>query len=165
MKISSCQSGRRRRSQSLAAAANLYRGELLPGHYEEWLLPERERLAEEFLLCVSRLVRILEQMGDLPGALRLARLRLVVRLRLLAPLARLGAARAAPWRRRCCAANALIVLATTKAEIASPVIDVMSATETEPAPTVAPIRLRPNEVRYEGVSVKLMCTLLRMFSS
>src|SRR4051794_24966632 len=42
----------------------------------------------------------------------------------------------------------------TKAEIASPVIAVMSASDTEPMPAFAPIRRRPSDVRYEGSSVK-----------
>src|SRR5262249_26961590 len=32
----------------LTEAAELYRGELLPGYFEDWILPERQRLAELF---------------------------------------------------------------------------------------------------------------------
>src|SRR5205807_761811 len=37
------------RARQLATAAELYRGELLPGCHEDWILPERPRLAEAFL--------------------------------------------------------------------------------------------------------------------
>jgi predicted ATPase/DNA-binding SARP family transcriptional activator len=61
------------RVQRLAAAAELYRGELLPGFYEEWLFPERQRLAEAYLQALHEVVALLEQAGDLPRALPWAR--------------------------------------------------------------------------------------------
>jgi DNA-binding SARP family transcriptional activator len=61
------------RAQQLATAASLYRGELLPGYFEAWVLPERQRLAEAFLHAVHELVELLEELGDLPGALQWAR--------------------------------------------------------------------------------------------
>ena len=52
-----------------------------------------------------------------------------------------------------------------RSEIASPVIAVMSASETEPMPPAAPTRARPSDVRYDGSSVNPRCMLLRMVSS
>ncbi len=53
----------------------------------------------------------------------------------------------------------------TKAEIASPVIVVMSASEIDPMPPAVPSRSRPSDVRYDGSSVNPRCMLLRMVSS
>jgi DNA-binding SARP family transcriptional activator len=61
------------RVKQLAAAARLYRGELLPGHFDAWILPERQRLAEAHLQALHELVGLLEEQGDLPGALQWAR--------------------------------------------------------------------------------------------
>jgi len=46
----------------------LYQGELLPGHYEEWVFNERQRLAEACLDALGRLVHLWEQAGDLDRA-------------------------------------------------------------------------------------------------
>jgi predicted ATPase/DNA-binding SARP family transcriptional activator len=61
------------RVQRLIAAAELYRGELLPGYFEDWVVPERQRLAEAFLQALYALVALLEQRDDLPRALQWAR--------------------------------------------------------------------------------------------
>ena len=34
--------------QALAQAVDLYRGDLLPSCYDEWILPERDRLRQSF---------------------------------------------------------------------------------------------------------------------
>jgi predicted ATPase/DNA-binding SARP family transcriptional activator len=54
---------------ALAEAVALYRGELLPGFYEEWIVPERLRTAEACYEALHRLVRAVEQSGDLTRAL------------------------------------------------------------------------------------------------
>jgi DNA-binding SARP family transcriptional activator len=54
------------RRERLSEAVELYQGELLPGFFEEWVLTERERLAEAFLQAVGQWVAHLEQVGDLP---------------------------------------------------------------------------------------------------
>jgi DNA-binding SARP family transcriptional activator len=61
------------RADQLAAAAELYRGNLLPSSSEEWVLAERERLAEAFLQALHELVALLEEVGDRPRALQWAR--------------------------------------------------------------------------------------------
>jgi predicted ATPase/DNA-binding SARP family transcriptional activator len=61
------------RELRLIDAVTLYQGDLLPGSFEEWVLMERERLAEAHLQAVTALSEIREQAGDLPGALRWAR--------------------------------------------------------------------------------------------
>jgi DNA-binding SARP family transcriptional activator len=62
-----------KRAELLLAAAELYRGELLPGRFEDWILPERQQLAEAFLRALHDLVALLEQWGDRPRALHWAR--------------------------------------------------------------------------------------------
>ncbi len=42
----------------LERAADLYAGELLPGHYDDWIAPEQRWLAERFFQCVCRLARL-----------------------------------------------------------------------------------------------------------
>lgn len=59
--------------QRLAAAVELYRGPLLAGYYEEWVLPEQERLADRCFQALRRLSAAFEQAGDLERALDCAR--------------------------------------------------------------------------------------------
>lgn len=53
----------------LDAAIALYRGPLLPGHYEPWVLPEQQHLGELFIQALHRLVEHLERAVDLHRAL------------------------------------------------------------------------------------------------
>jgi DNA-binding SARP family transcriptional activator len=46
---------------SLEAAVGLYRGELLPGLYDDWIVAERERHAGLFVRALGRLVSLLEE--------------------------------------------------------------------------------------------------------
>ncbi len=46
-------------AECLEQAVKLYRGELLPGCYEEWVLPERERLERDFIAALERLIALL----------------------------------------------------------------------------------------------------------
>ncbi len=57
------------RAQRLLCAIELYRGELLPGYYEDWIGPERERLAEANLGALHQLCSLLETAEDLNAAL------------------------------------------------------------------------------------------------
>ena len=61
------------RVRYLAEAVELYRGELLLGYYEEWMLPEQRRLEELFFEALGRLITHLEGSGDLHRALDYAR--------------------------------------------------------------------------------------------
>jgi len=65
--------GEREQEEWLAQAVQCYRGELLPGYFEEWILPERQRLAEMHQQALARLIELREQTGDLAGALNYAR--------------------------------------------------------------------------------------------
>src|SRR5581483_3417910 len=49
----------------LVEAVERYHGELAPGYYEDWILRERERLAEAYLRTLDRLIAQLEQAGEL----------------------------------------------------------------------------------------------------
>ena len=60
--------------QALEGAVALYRGELLPGCYDEWVLPERERLRERNIGLLERLTNVLEQEREYPSAARYAEL-------------------------------------------------------------------------------------------
>ncbi|HEX8684249.1 MAG TPA: tetratricopeptide repeat protein [Ardenticatenaceae bacterium] len=58
------------RRQALEAAVAAYGGDLLPSCYDEWLLPVREELRQNFLTALEELVLHLEQIGDYRAALR-----------------------------------------------------------------------------------------------
>jgi predicted ATPase/DNA-binding SARP family transcriptional activator len=63
----------RDRIERLMEAVEVYRGELLPGFFDAWILPERQRLAEMLQQGLRELTGLLEHEGDLPQALRWAR--------------------------------------------------------------------------------------------
>src|SRR5579884_685131 len=44
--------------QALERVVVLYRGDLLPGCYDEWILPERDRLRQLFLQATARLITL-----------------------------------------------------------------------------------------------------------
>jgi DNA-binding SARP family transcriptional activator/Tfp pilus assembly protein PilF len=50
-----------------------YRGDFLAGYYDDWVLPERERLREQFLEVLERLVAGYKRRGDYAAALAHAR--------------------------------------------------------------------------------------------
>jgi len=57
---------------ALQYAANLYQGELLPGCYDDWILPERERLQQRFIETLELLVRLLENQHEYRSAIQYA---------------------------------------------------------------------------------------------
>jgi len=57
---------------ALEQADSLYRGELLPGCYDEWILSERERLRQRHLQALEHLLRLFEVQGDTVTAIRSA---------------------------------------------------------------------------------------------
>ncbi len=60
--------------KSLEEAVALYRGELLPGCYDDWIWTERERLRQKFADSLEQLMLILEGAGDYHIAVKYARL-------------------------------------------------------------------------------------------
>jgi DNA-binding SARP family transcriptional activator len=46
---------------ALEQAIEFYRGELLTGCYDEWIIPERERLLQRLLIALTELIDLLEQ--------------------------------------------------------------------------------------------------------
>src|SRR6266852_3667782 len=57
---------------ALEQADSLYCGELLPGCYDEWILPERDRLRQRHLQVLEHLLRLFEGRGDHVTAIRYA---------------------------------------------------------------------------------------------
>ena len=57
-----------KRSQAYSQAVEAYRGELLPGFYEDWVLQERQRLADVYVGALLGLSGALREMGDLAAA-------------------------------------------------------------------------------------------------
>ncbi len=58
---------------ALERAMELYGGEFLPGFYEDWVIAERERLAQYFLDALCRLAASFEQTGNIGRAIEYAR--------------------------------------------------------------------------------------------
>jgi predicted ATPase/DNA-binding SARP family transcriptional activator len=57
------------RQSYLERAVKLYRGDLLPHYYADWILPQRERLQLKFLNALEELIRLLETQQDYNAAL------------------------------------------------------------------------------------------------
>lgn len=60
-------------AQLWAAAAELYDGELLPNCYDDWLLPKRERLHQQYIGALTQLGDWQETQRDYPAAIRTTR--------------------------------------------------------------------------------------------
>ncbi len=60
--------------EALQTAVALYQGDLLPACYDEWILPERERLRQAFFSSLERLIHFLEEQRDYQAAIRYAQL-------------------------------------------------------------------------------------------
>lgn len=58
---------------ALESALALYRGDLLPGCYDDWIVPERERLRGRFLAAGERLTELLEGEREFRAAIPWAR--------------------------------------------------------------------------------------------
>lgn len=52
----------------LETAVSLYRGDLLPGNYDDWIIPRREELRQAYLDSLHQLVQLREQSGDYRAA-------------------------------------------------------------------------------------------------
>src|SRR5579859_1240137 len=57
----------------VAEAIDRYRGELLPGYYEDWILAERTRLADACLRAIRQLVRLLAKRREFDRGIDYAR--------------------------------------------------------------------------------------------
>jgi DNA-binding SARP family transcriptional activator len=58
--------------QSLEQVLHLYRGDLLPSCYDEWVVPERDRLRQVFLQAAERLIALLEEEREYSAAIQAA---------------------------------------------------------------------------------------------
>jgi predicted ATPase/DNA-binding SARP family transcriptional activator len=54
---------------ALQDAVQHYGGDLLPGCYAEWVLPERERLGEAFIRALQQLITVHEEQAEYPQAI------------------------------------------------------------------------------------------------
>ncbi|MBX3057289.1 MAG: tetratricopeptide repeat protein [Anaerolineae bacterium] len=54
----------------LETAVSLYKGDLLPGNYDDWIIPRREELRQVYLDALHQLVALLEQQQDFRAAAR-----------------------------------------------------------------------------------------------
>src|SRR5579871_2352395 len=61
-----------RRMEASQRALNLYRGDLLPGYFEEWVLTERDRLREAYLLTLRQMIKETAEARHLDLALQFA---------------------------------------------------------------------------------------------
>lgn len=58
---------------ALHHAVELYHGELLPNCYCDWVVPERERINQEFLLVLVEIIQLLEKRQEYEAAIPYAR--------------------------------------------------------------------------------------------
>jgi DNA-binding SARP family transcriptional activator/predicted ATPase len=58
--------------QGLEKAVVLYQGDLLPSCYDEWILPERERLRQRYVRALERLIQLSEDQRKYATAVRYA---------------------------------------------------------------------------------------------
>jgi DNA-binding SARP family transcriptional activator len=58
--------------QALEQATRLYRGDLFPSCYDEWIFPERDRFHQSFLQAAERLMTLLEQERAYSAAITVA---------------------------------------------------------------------------------------------
>jgi DNA-binding SARP family transcriptional activator len=56
-------------TSEIQEAADLYSGDLLPELYEDWIVPERELLRNQYLAVLEKLALLYEQRGELQPAL------------------------------------------------------------------------------------------------
>ncbi len=56
----------------LETAVSLYQGDLLPGNYDDWIIPLRESLRQQYQEALNKLVHLLESTGALRQAVRYA---------------------------------------------------------------------------------------------
>jgi DNA-binding SARP family transcriptional activator len=56
----------------LMKAIELYRGDLLPDCYEDWIIPQREQLRQDYLATLGKLIRLLEEQRAYPSAIAYA---------------------------------------------------------------------------------------------
>ncbi len=59
--------------RELRRCVELYRGDLLAGHYEPWVIDEQQRLEHRYLTALTRLVEACKQQGNFDDALTFAR--------------------------------------------------------------------------------------------
>lgn len=57
---------------ALRRAVELYRGDLLPSCYDDWIIPERERLLQLFITALERIILLLESQRDYRNAINYA---------------------------------------------------------------------------------------------
>src|SRR6185437_13437888 len=61
------------RREALQQAIKLYCADLLPSCYDDWVVPERERIRQRYLQALDQLIQLLEAQQDFAGAVEYAR--------------------------------------------------------------------------------------------
>lgn len=59
--------------ESLETAVSIYGGDLLPGNYDDWLILMREKMRQQYLDALAKLVNVLEITGDHRSAVHYGR--------------------------------------------------------------------------------------------
>lgn len=65
--------GPQARLAAWGTAVTLYKGPLLPGIYDDWLIPLREKLHDAYLEALHHCAQLAAELGDLPTAVQYAR--------------------------------------------------------------------------------------------
>ncbi len=60
------------RGEQLQRAVALYRGDLLPALYDDWILPKREELRQRYIRALEQLIALLAAQRDYPCAVQMA---------------------------------------------------------------------------------------------
>lgn len=56
------------RRRALALALDKYHGELLPGHYDGWILAQRELVQQKYVSCLTQYIQVLEEAHEYASA-------------------------------------------------------------------------------------------------
>jgi predicted ATPase/DNA-binding SARP family transcriptional activator len=78
LKRATCHQSVEARVEALNRAIHLYTGELLPGHYEDWVSAERRHLTESYVSALTDLAQMLGRMGDTATAIEHIRKALMI---------------------------------------------------------------------------------------
>src|SRR6266566_5268397 len=147
--------------QALEQVMHLYRGDLLPSCYEEWILPERDYWRQLFLQAAERLIALLEEERDYDAAITTAQQLLrqdplhEASYRQLMRLYALRGDRAAALRvYHTCVTVLERELGTEPSEVTRAVYESLLQSDTSPKTQTGPLALRGTEAPLLGRKVE-----------